>query len=103
MAETIKDHAGGIDLETSLGPFTLKNPVILASGTCGYGPELADLVDLKAVGAIVVKGISLKARPGNPPPRIVETPCGLLNAVGLENVGINAFLSQKLPWLRERA
>ncbi len=90
------------DLTTKLGPISLKNPVVLASGTCGYGIELSDLIDLKALGAIVVKGISLEPRPGNPPPRIIETPCGLLNAIGLENIGIDAFIEKKLPWLRRQ-
>ena len=89
------------DLKVKLGPLHLKNPVLLASGTCGYGKELQDLVDLKRLGAIVVKGISLEPRMGNPPPRIHETPCGLLNAIGLENVGFEAFKNEKLPWLRE--
>lgn len=95
-------QAGGPDLEVRIGSLELKNPVILASGTCGYGPEISDFVDLQGLGAIVVKGISLEPRQGNPPPRLAETPCGLLNAIGLENVGIEAFFSRKLPWLRER-
>ncbi|MEF3168560.1 MAG: dihydroorotate dehydrogenase [Deltaproteobacteria bacterium] len=88
------------DLSVAIGPLRLKNPVLLASGTCGYGTELADLVDLGALGGIVLKGISLRPRPGNPPPRIVETPSGLLNAIGLENVGVEAFLREKLPALK---
>ncbi len=87
------------DLSTHIGPLKLANPVLLASGTCGYGAELSDLLDLDTVGGIVVKGISLEPREGNPAPRITETPCGLLNAIGLENVGLDAFLSGKLPWL----
>ena len=87
------------DLSTHIGPLKLANPVLLASGTCGYGAELSDLLDLNTVGGIVVKGISLEPREGNPAPRITETPCGLLNAIGLENVGLDAFLSGKLPWL----
>lgn len=92
----------GPDLRVRIGDLELKNPVMLASGTCGYGPEIADFVDLKELGAIVVKGISLESRPGNPPPRLAETPCGLLNAIGLENIGLEAFISGKLPWLRDR-
>ncbi|NDY42470.1 dihydroorotate dehydrogenase [Dissulfurirhabdus thermomarina] len=88
------------NLAVEIGPLRLENPVLLASGTCGYGAELADLVDLDAVGGIVAKGISLEPMPGNPPPRTVETPCGLLNAIGLENVGLQAFLDEKLPRLR---
>ena len=90
------------DLKVCIGSLELENPVMLASGTCGYGPEISDFVDLRSLGAIVVKGISLEPRQGNPPPRLVETPCGLLNAIGLENVGIEAFFSRKLSWLRER-
>ena len=89
------------DLSTSVGPLKLSGPVLLASGTCGYGAELHGLLDLDAIGGIVVKGISLEPRKGNPPPRIAETPCGLLNAIGLENVGVDAFLEKKLPWLRK--
>ncbi|MCX7822766.1 MAG: dihydroorotate dehydrogenase [Syntrophobacterales bacterium] len=91
-----------IDLSVNLGPIKLKNPVMVASGTFGYGREYADIVPLECLGAVVVKGISLKPRPGNPPPRLVETPAGLINAIGLENVGIETFLSDKLPFLRKR-
>jgi dihydroorotate dehydrogenase (NAD+) catalytic subunit len=73
-----------------------------ASGTFGYGREYAELVDLDRLGAIVVKGLSLTPTPGNPPPRIAETPSGMLNAIGLENVGLDAFLRDKLPYLRTR-
>jgi dihydroorotate dehydrogenase (NAD+) catalytic subunit len=75
---------------------------MVASGTFGYGEEYADFVDLDKLGAIVVKGISLQPRPGNPPPRLVETPAGLINAIGLENVGVERFLRDKLPYLLER-
>jgi len=75
---------------------------MVASGTFGYGEEYADFLDLKQLGAVVVKGISLQPRPGNPPPRLVETPSGLINAIGLENVGIEAFLKVKMPYLREQ-
>ena len=88
------------DLSVKIGSLILKNPVLLASGTCGYGAELSDLLDLGQLGGIIVKGISIKPRPGNPPPRLVETPCGLLNSIGLENIGIEAFLRDRLPWLR---
>ncbi len=90
------------DTRVRIKDLELGNPVILASGTCGYGPELADLLDLESLGAIVVKGISLEPREGNPPPRLAETPCGLLNAIGLENIGVEEFISKRLPWLRER-
>lgn len=89
------------DLKVKIaGELTLRNPVMTASGTFGYASEFVDLVDLNRLGAIIVKGLSLEPSSGNPPPRIVETPCGMLNAIGLENVGIEAFLSEKLPFLK---
>jgi dihydroorotate dehydrogenase (NAD+) catalytic subunit len=88
-------------LQVSLGPLKLKNPVLSASGTFGYGEEYAPLVPLKRLGAIVTKGLSLEPRKGNPPPRLAETPAGMLNAIGLENVGVKAFLREKLPRLRK--
>ncbi len=78
----------------------LENPVITASGTFGYAAEYKDMIDLNALGGIVVKGVSLKPSTGNPMPRVVETPGGLLNAVGLENVGIEGFIKDKLPFLQ---
>ncbi|MBP7342352.1 MAG: dihydroorotate dehydrogenase [Deltaproteobacteria bacterium] len=78
----------------------MKNPVMTASGTFGYGEEYADYVDLNRLGGIVVKGLSLKPRLGNPPPRIMETAGGMLNAVGLQNIGVEAFIAEKLPFLR---
>ncbi|MEW6219409.1 MAG: dihydroorotate dehydrogenase [Thermodesulfobacteriota bacterium] len=89
------------DLSVRLGSLRLQNPVLTASGTFGYGQELAGLVNLHRLGAIVTKGISLTPRPGNPPPRVVETPCGMLNAIGLENCGLDAFCQEKLPFLRQ--
>ena len=89
------------DLRVSVGPLNLKNPVLTASGTFGYGREFSSLMDLNQLGGIVVKGVSLAPREGNPPPRIVETPCGMLNAIGLANVGLDAFLNDKLPWLKK--
>ena len=89
------------DLTTKLGRLELKNPVITASGTFGYGLEYEPLVNLNLLGAMVVKGLSLKPMAGNPPPRIVETACGMLNAIGLANIGLEAFLSDKLPELRK--
>jgi dihydroorotate dehydrogenase (NAD+) catalytic subunit len=83
-----------------MGPLQLKNPVLTASGTFGYGEEFAPLVDLNQLGGIVVKGISLEPMAGNPPPRTVETPCGMLNAIGLANVGVEKFLREKLPRLQ---
>ncbi len=102
MDGQVKGLRGRVDLRVSIGSLDLKNPVLLASGTCGYGAEIEDFVNLEDLGAIVVKGISLEPRQGNPPPRLAETPCGLLNAIGLENVGVEAFIKEKLPWLRER-
>ncbi len=89
-----------VDLSTDIGGLTLKNPVMTASGTFGYGREFAPLYDLNCLGAIIVKGVSLHPAPGNPPPRIVETPCGMLNAIGLENVGLDGFVEKKLPFLQ---
>lgn len=89
-----------LDLSVALGPLQLANPVLTASGTFGYAAEFVNLVSLAQLGGVVVKGISLAPRPGNPPPRIVETPCGMLNAIGLENVGVERFISTKMPFLR---
>ena len=89
------------NLRVKIGSLELQNPVMTASGTFGYGEEFADYVNLHRLGAVVVKGISMQPRPGNPPPRIVETPCGMLNAIGLENVGAEKFLAEKLPYLRK--
>ena len=89
-----------LDLSVNLGGIRMANPVMTASGTFGYAKEFEGLVDLNRLGAIVVKGLSLAPARGNAPPRIVETPCGMLNAIGLENVGLDAFIAQKLPFLR---
>jgi dihydroorotate dehydrogenase (NAD+) catalytic subunit len=88
------------DLKVDIGGLKLQNPVMTASGTFGYGREFDHLVDLNRLGGIIVKGLSLEPTKGNPPPRIVETPCGMLNAIGLENVGIEAFVADKLPFLQ---
>jgi dihydroorotate dehydrogenase (NAD+) catalytic subunit len=87
------------DLSIDIGRIRLKNPVMTASGTFGYASEYEQLVDLNRIGAIIVKGLSLIPAHGNPPPRTVETPCGMLNAIGLENVGLEAFIANKLPFL----
>lgn len=87
------------DLSVDIGGLKIKNPVITASGTFGYGTELSPFYDPSFLGAMIVKGLSLRPMPGNPPPRIVETPCGLLNAIGLANIGIDAFIQEKLPSL----
>lgn len=91
-----------VDLSLDLGKLKLKNPVIASSGTFGYGSEFADFFDPALLGAVVAKGLSLKPRPGNPPPRMMETPSGMLNAIGLQNIGLKAFIRDKLPWLVER-
>lgn len=88
------------DLSVRIGSLALSNPVIAASGTFGYGLEFAHLVDLNALGGIVVKGLSLEPMEGAPPPRLCETSGGLLNAIGLQNVGVRAFVAEKLPKLR---
>jgi len=88
------------DLSVRLAGSRLKNPVLTASGTFGYGLEFEPFLDLSALGGLVVKGLSPRPRVGNPPPRIVETPAGMLNAIGLQNVGVDAFLAEKLPALR---
>ena len=89
------------DLSVRIGLLRLQNPVLTASGTFGYGQEYASLLDLNRLGGIIVKGLSLNPRPGNMPPRAVETPCGLLNAIGLQNVGVENFIADKLPFLRD--
>ena len=87
------------NLSVDIGGIKLKNPVMTASGTFGYASEFEHLLDLNRLGAFVVKGLSLEPSKGNPPPRIVETACGMLNAIGLENVGLEAFKKTKLPLL----
>ncbi|MDD3558674.1 MAG: dihydroorotate dehydrogenase [Melioribacteraceae bacterium] len=89
------------DLSVSIGKLKLKNPVILASGTVGYGNEISEFTDLSKIGAIVTKSVSLKQRKGNPPQRIVETPAGMLNAIGLANVGVEKFIEEKIPFLEK--
>lgn len=88
-----------MDLSVDIGGLQMANPVMTASGTFGYGPEYAPFLDLNGLGAVVVKGITLEPRTGNPPPRTVETPSGMLNAIGLQNPGAQAFLDEKLPYL----
>jgi len=90
-----------IDISTDLGGIKLDNPVCAASGTFGYGREYEPYVDISKIGAVIVKGTTLEPRAGNPPPRIIETASGMLNAIGLENPGINEFLNTHLPYLRE--
>src|SRR5207237_1911867 len=89
-----------VDTTVSIGAVVLPNAVVAASGTFGYGTEFAGLVDLAAVGAIAVKGLSLRPSAGKPAPRLIETPAGMLNAIGLQNIGVDAFLRGRLPVLR---
>ncbi len=90
-----------LDLSVNFAGIKLKNPVLTASGTFGYGEELSEFVDLNKLGGVIVKGVSIKPIRGNPPPRIWETPSGMLNAIGLENPGVDVFINRKLPYLRK--
>jgi dihydroorotate dehydrogenase (NAD+) catalytic subunit len=90
------------DLAIRIGSLELKNPFIAASGCFGYGVEYAEVVDLASLGGVAVKGLFLSEREGHPPPRIVETPAGMLNAIGLQGIGVHRFVAEKLPALRER-
>jgi dihydroorotate dehydrogenase (NAD+) catalytic subunit len=91
-----------MDCSVTIGTLTLKNPLIAASGCFGYGTEYADMVDLSTLGAVAVKGLFLDPREGHPPPRIVETPAGMLNAIGLQGIGVHRFIAEKMPELRAR-
>src|SRR5437660_12923543 len=91
-----------MDLSVRIGSLSLKNPVIAASGCFGYGVEYAEVVDLSSLGGVAVKGLFLAERDGHPAPRIVETPAGMLNAIGLQGIGVRRFVAEKLPELRER-
>lgn len=90
-----------IDLSVKIGKLKLQNPVMLASGTVGYGNEISNFTDLSKIGAIVTKSVSLKPRKGNPPRRIMETSSGMLNAIGLANVGVEKFIEEKIPFLQK--
>jgi len=89
-----------IKTEVIIGKLRLKNPVLVASGTFGYGDELIGTVDISKLGGIVTKSLTLKPKIGNPPPRIAETPCGMLNSIGLANIGVDKFINEKLPILK---
>ena len=89
------------NLEVEIGGIKLKNPVMTASGTFGYGQEYAPFVDLNKLGAMILKGITLKSKMGNPPPRVIETPSGMLNTIGLQNVGVEMLIKEKLPYLQK--
>ncbi len=101
MSPARKNNKSEAGMRVDIAGLKLKNPVITASGTFGYGQEYADYIDLNLLGGISVKGLSLKPRAGNPPPRIMETTGGMLNSVGLQNVGVDAFITEKLPFLRK--
>jgi len=90
-----------VDLSIKLGRISLNNPIVVAAGTFGFGEEYAKLIDLNKLGGIITKTVTLKPREGNPPPRLAETPAGLLNAIGLENPGIDVFLEEKMPFLSQ--
>ena len=90
------------DISVQIGPVTFKNPVFIASGICGYGEEYSSLVDVEALGGVVTKTITLRPRMGNPPPRIHEVATGALNSIGLENIGLDSYIAEKLPGLRDR-
>ena len=88
-----------MDLNIEIGNLNLDNPLIAASGCFGYGVEYADVVDLASLGAVTVKGLFLTERLGHPPPRIIETPAGMLSAIGLQGVGVHRFIREYLPQL----
>jgi len=92
--------SGNINLKVNIGGLELKNPVIAASGCFGFGREYSRFFDLNRLGGIAVKGLTLQPRKGNPPPRIAETPSGILNSIGLQNPGVNAFIEKEIPFLR---
>jgi dihydroorotate dehydrogenase (NAD+) catalytic subunit len=90
-----------VDLSVQVGSLKFRNPILLASGTVGYGNEISEFVDLNKIGGIVTKSLSLKPKKGNPPQRIVETPAGMLNAIGLQNIGVEEFLKEKIAFLKK--
>jgi dihydroorotate dehydrogenase (NAD+) catalytic subunit len=102
MTKNAATAAGTPDLSVSFAGINLKNPIIAASGTFGYGIEFEDIVHLDRLGGLVVKGLSKEPLTGNPPPRLYETAAGMLNAIGLQNIGASAFVTEKLPALREK-
>src|SRR5438094_4408395 len=99
MTSTEMKHSGAPDLGVSFCSIKMKNPVIASSGTFGYGIEFEDVVHLDKLGGFVVKGLSKEPMAGNPPPRLYETAAGMLNAIGLQNIGARAFIEEKLPKL----
>ena len=101
IKRVVRKDISKINLSVNIAGILMKNPVMVASGTFGYGEEYAKYIDLNKLGAIVVKGLSLTPREGNPPPRIVETSAGMLNSIGLQNIGIDSFVNDKLPFLKK--
>jgi dihydroorotate dehydrogenase (NAD+) catalytic subunit len=91
-----------IDLSVRIAGVRFSNPVLVASGTFGYGEEYNELIDISKLGGIITKSVTIEPREGNPPPRTVETPCGMLNAIGLTNMGVDRFIREKLPFLRNQ-
>ena len=91
-----------VDLSVTVGPLKLKNPVMVASGTASYGEELDQFFPVEKLGALITKSLTLKPKEGNAPHRIAETPSGMLNSIGLQNVGVELFCAKKLPFLREK-
>ena len=91
-----------VDLSVNLAGMTMKNPVVVASGTFGFGREFGQFYDISELGGISVKGLTLNPREGNPPPRIAETPMGILNSVGLQNPGVEGFIEKELPGGHDR-
>jgi dihydroorotate dehydrogenase (NAD+) catalytic subunit len=100
-AESGSETASGVDMRVELAGIGLRNPVLTASGTFGYGSEFAPFMDLREIGGFVAKSLTLQPRHGNPPPRIAETPSGMLNAISIENIGVEAFLNDALPKLAD--
>ncbi|MBN1343548.1 MAG: dihydroorotate dehydrogenase [Phycisphaerae bacterium] len=92
-----RESGNEVDLSVDLAGVRLANPILTASGTCGYGPELSDFLDLTRLGAFTTKSVTVEERLGNPPPRVVETSAGMLNAIGLANVGLERFVAEKVP------
>lgn len=99
--EAVRARPTGVDLRVQVGTLLFKNPIIAASGTFGYGVEFANLVDLGRLGGLAVKGLSIEPKAGNPSPRMWDTPGGMVNSIGLQNIGVRAFVSEKLPQLRQ--
>lgn len=101
MKRVVSKDISQVNLSVNIAGILMKNPVMVASGTFGYGEEYAPYVNINKLGAIIVKGLSLTPRNGNPPPRIVETEAGMLNSIGLQNIGMDTFIKEKLPFLKK--